>query len=405
MREKQQLSSVVATINPTVFKCLSCNKLLKPGKSCFAFKNITHTGLRQRWRQFAELPDSYEVGPKDCLCIDHFRPELISTIDGKKRLKPGSVPTIKTGEIQKDPAATSEPMEAVQFKVFKSFGDRKRMQAQLKDPLSSGNKITHKTEDQSESSDDTDSDEEDEEIPVMIQRPLSAMMANKNGGRRRCVICDCWMRQGESAFSFPVKCPQDCQYWMDFAKLPIDYELRKSDAICAKHFVPEDFTKTSPLIPHLIPRAVPSIFDPRPRIKSVRYRKPPKAIVPKIIAPISSDAENIKKFMSTVKKTTFQRVDLDTISDIKCCVCLDKFATNADLMKKSPYSGRLLINVFGETTYTMVYISNNDNETQFCCFREHAHHENATSTNALQLMPVDDQELRQISISGQPDSG
>lgn len=158
---------------------------------------------------------------------------------------------------------------------------------------------------------------------------------------RKCMICDTYVKKGVTTFLFP-RAPNLFRAWLEFAKLPTDFDSKKATSICAKHFKPEDFSKKTLHTPRLVPDAVPSIWNTSP---------PPKTAEPvkKVVAAHSNNAHNIRQFLKNVQKTTLQKVEFDTICNVKCYICFENFANDIDMTKKSPYSGRQLNEVLGES--------------------------------------------------------
>lgn len=358
MSENKIISKIVVDTS-LIASCLSCRKLVPVGTPCFAFRNIKNLALLQKWRLFAELPDSYDLKPKDCLCIEHFRADQIDILEGKRRLRPGSIPIIK-----------KNPPVVKTHQIFTKPQTIVEPPTQQKDPLlvketdviQEIETITSQQIDRinlSESSEE-DSNESDEESLKPIK-----MEKRRYGGKRKCVICDRWLLKGESGFKFPYKRPRDCQVWMKFARLPKNHELKHAECLCSKHFASEEFSDTSAhgnskRRSRLIVGALPTIFDPRGRFQANQMREALRSFVPKVFAPSESDAKNIKKFLSTVKRTSLQRVDLNNMnepSDVKCCVCIENFVNDVDLTKRSPYSGRKLSDILGESLNLLVMIS------------------------------------------------
>lgn len=344
---------------PSISRCLSCQKLIPLGTPCFAFKNIKNPEMLRRWRLFAEVSDSYDLKAKDCLCIDHFRADQIDIFEGKRRLRPGSIPSIKKNPsvvetthqiftipqtIVPSPTQQNDPLLVSETDV------KQEIETMTSQQLASINQ-SESSESEEDSNESNESDEESEESLKSIKYEK-----RHSGGNRKCVICDRWLLKGESGFKFPYKRPRDCRMWMKFARLPMNYELKHRECLCSKHFAPEEFSDTSAhgninKRVRLIVGALPTIFDPRRRIQAEQMRESLRSFVPKVFAPSESDAKNIKKFLSTVKRTTLQRVDLNNInelSDVRCCVCVKNFVSDVDLTKKSPYSGRKLSDILGK---------------------------------------------------------
>lgn len=79
------------------------------------------------------------------------------------------------------------------------------------------------------------------------------------------------------------------------------------------------------------------------------YQKQGKKLNPPRVCILPPNPRKIRNFLDKfqIGKTSIQKVKLDVVCDIKCCICQKENAGSHDLSEKSPYSDETMHDVLG----------------------------------------------------------